>query len=52
MTFNQKINIYRYELNKNTEFKGGLIKNEILNPNKQLEYLGFMYDGSKIRVKT
>lgn len=48
----QKTNIYRYELNKNKEFKGGIIENDIVNPNKQLEYLGFKYDGSKIRVKT
>ena len=48
----KKTNIYRYELNNALELKGGIVKNGIVNPNKQLEYLGFMYDGSKIRIKT
>ncbi|WP_343604812.1 reverse transcriptase domain-containing protein [Fluviicola sp.] len=48
----KKTNIYRYELNQYSEFKGGIVENDIVNPNKQLEYLGFVYDGSKVRVKT
>ncbi|MRJ11316.1 hypothetical protein EDL98_09570 [Ornithobacterium rhinotracheale] len=48
----QKTNIYRYKTTEHSEFKGGLIKDGVVNPNKQLEYLGFMYDGSKVRVKT
>lgn len=48
----KKTNIYRYELNQNFEFKGGILENGEIIPNKQLEYLGFMYDGSKVRVKT
>lgn len=48
----KKTNIYRYELNQNGDFEGGIIENDIVNPNKQLEYLGFLYDGSKVRVKT
>lgn len=48
----EKTKIYRYQLNQALEFKGGLIKKENLNPNFQLEYLGFEYDGSKVRVKS
>ena len=48
----KKTNIYRYELNQDSEFRGGIVENGIINPNKQLEYLGFMYDGFKVRVKT
>ncbi len=48
----QKTNIFRYQYNENLEFRGGIVKNEVINVNKQLEYLGFMFDGSKIRVKT
>lgn len=48
----RKTNIYRYELNLDGEFRGGILENGIINPNKQLEYLGFMYDGVKVRVKT
>lgn len=47
-----KTNIYRYKLNEVLVFKGGIVKDEVLNSNKQLEYLGFMYDGEKVRVKT
>lgn len=47
-----KTNIYRYAMNQNSEFKGGLFEVNRINHNKQLEYLGFMYDGSKVRVKT
>lgn len=47
-----KTNTYRYEMNSELEFKGGIVENGNLNPNKQLEYLGFVYDGLKVRVKT
>ncbi|MGV8135320.1 MAG: reverse transcriptase domain-containing protein [Mangrovibacterium sp.] len=47
----KKTNIYRYEL-KYAKFVGGILEDGRVNPNKQLEYLGFMYDGSKVRVKT
>lgn len=48
----QKTKVYRYNLNDAGEFKGGILQNGLVNPNKQLEYLGFQYDGSKVRVKT
>lgn len=48
----KKTNVYRYELDENSDFKGGMINNNIVNPNKQLEYLGFMYDGSRVLIKT
>lgn len=48
----KKTKIYHYELYKDEKFKGGLFENKKVNPNHQLEYLGFEYDGSKIRVKT
>lgn len=40
----KKTNIYRYELDSNSKFSGGIVENDTVNPNKQLEYLGFMYD--------
>src|SRR5690606_34152769 len=48
----KKTNIYRYE-NINDEFVGGIVneKNEVTQ-NKHLEYLGFQYDGKKVKVKT
>lgn len=48
----KKTNIYRYE-NIEGEYVGGIIneKKEV-SPNKQLEYLGFQYDGKKVKVKT
>ncbi len=48
----QKTNIYRYELNRDSEFVGGILEDDKINTNRQIEYLGFMYDGSKVRVKT
>lgn len=48
----KKTNIYRYELKEDSKFVGGILEDSNVNPNKQLEYLGFMYDGSKVRVKT
>ena len=46
-----KTNIYRYELNQDNILAGGIVVNNIVTTNKQLEYLGFNYDGSKVRVK-
>ncbi|MGB4772788.1 MAG: reverse transcriptase domain-containing protein [Chitinophagaceae bacterium] len=48
----KKTNIWRYELDENGVFKGGIVRDEIVAESKQLLYLGFVYDGSKIRVKT
>lgn len=48
----KKTNIYRYELNEDSKFKGGIVKKGVTNSNKQLEYLGFIYDGSKVRIKS
>src|SRR5690606_4460737 len=48
----KKTNIYRYQLNEDSVFKGGIVKDGTINSNKQLEYLGFMFDGLKVRVKT
>lgn len=39
-------------MKENSEFIGGILEEGKVNPNKQLEYLGFMYDGTKVRVKT
>jgi len=47
----KKTKIYRYGLNKDSEFKGGIVVDGKVNLNKQLEYLGFTYDGYKVRVK-
>ncbi|MEQ9219295.1 MAG: reverse transcriptase domain-containing protein [Cyclobacteriaceae bacterium] len=48
----EKTSVYRYERNSESEFKGGILEDGKVNPNKQLEYLGFSYDGSKVYVKT
>lgn len=49
----KKTNIYRYEIsNSKGEFTGGILENGDVKSNKQLEYLGFEYDGVKVRVKT
>lgn len=48
----KKTNIYRYENDQNAVFKGGILENGKVQPNKQLEYLGFVYNGSKVYVKT
>ncbi len=49
----KKTNIYRYQLDKNGDFTGGILGDDgRINRNKQLEYLGFVYDGMKVRVKT
>jgi hypothetical protein len=47
----KKTNIYRYSNNLGV-FSGGILKDGVIESNKQLEYLGFVYDGNKIRVKT
>ena len=48
----KKTNIYRYQ-EKDGCFNGGVLnENGQIVPNKQLEYLGFEYDGNKVRVKT
>jgi hypothetical protein len=48
----EKTNIYRYE-NIDNEYIGGIVnENNKVIPNKQLEYLGFEYDGKKVMVKT
>ena len=48
----EKTKLYRYELYEDSGFKGGLVDNDEINYNKQLEYLGFEYDGAKVRVKS
>ena len=48
----EKTNIYRYK-RINGEFIGGIVdENNLVVSNKHLEYLGFQYDGKKVRVKT
>lgn len=51
-----KTNIYRYKHNKKNNLVGGKLEseNEIekVNPNYQVEYLGFMFDGTCARIKT
>ena len=48
----EKTKIYRYQKDGN-KFSGGIAAKEgIFSPNRQLEYLGFQYDGSNVRVKT
>lgn len=48
----KKTNIYRYEL-VDGEFEGGILEDGSgISPNKHLEYLGFQYDGKKVKVKT
>ena len=49
----KKTNIYRYQRSNNSGvFSGGIVEKGKVNSNKQLEYLGFEYDGLKVRVKT
>lgn len=48
----QKTNIYRYSPTSEG-FNGGILdESGKISPDKQLEYLGFEYDGNKVRVKT
>jgi hypothetical protein len=48
----KKTNIYRYE-DIDDEFVGGILNDEQdVSENKHLEYLGFQYDGKKVKVKT
>ena len=48
----KKTSIYRYSLDENNKFCGGIVKGDVVSSSKQLEYLGFEYDGHKVRVKT
>ena len=48
----KKTKIYRYNLDENSKFAGGLLDEDTINRNKQLEYLGFVYNGKKVFVKT
>lgn len=47
-----KTNIYRYVIGDDNTLVGGIVKDSVVNLNKQLEYLGFNFDGKKVRVKT
>ena len=47
-----KIHVYRYELGEDETLKGGIVKDKVICSNRQLEYLGFTFDGNKVRVKT
>lgn len=47
-----KTHIYRYELGLDKTLSGGIKKDGVIQPNKQLEYLGFVFDGRKVRVKS
>ena len=48
-----KTHIYRYDENCNGNLVGGILMEDgNVSPNKQLEYLGFAFDGTKVRVKT
>lgn len=47
----EKTKVYRYKTDNESNFKGGIVEDGKVNPNKQLEYLGFTYDGEKVRVK-
>lgn len=47
----KKTNIYRYSMISNT-FCGGMLKDGVITTHKQLEYLGFVFDGEKVKVKT
>ncbi len=46
-----KTHVYRYELDENSRLKGGIVINGLISSNKQLQYLGFTFDGSKAIVK-
>ena len=48
----KKTNVYRYRLNQYSEYIGGIVESGKVSQNKQLDYLGFTYDGKKVRVKT
>lgn len=48
----RKTQTYRYSMEDGV-FKGGIVKDDnTVTPNKQLEYLGFEYNGSNVYVKT
>ena len=46
-----KTNIYRYELT-GSSLKGGIVKSNNTHTTKQLEYLGFVFDGERVLVKS
>ena len=48
----QKTHVYRYELQEDGILRGGLWEQGRINPRRQLEYLGFSFDGNKVLVKT
>ena len=47
-----KTHVYRYELGEDATLIGGIVKDKIVYSNRQLEYLGFAFDGCKVRAKT
>ncbi len=47
----EKQKIYRYCLEKG-KLTGGLVKSGVVNENKQLEYLGFEFNGDGVLIKT
>ena len=47
-----KTHVYRYELGEGDTLIGGILKDGVIHSNRQLEYLGFAFDGSKVRAKT
>jgi hypothetical protein len=48
----KKTKVYRYERGIDGAFVGGIVKDGAVSRNKQLEYLGFNYDGDKVLVKS
>lgn len=46
-----KTHVYRYELDLNNALVGGIVKDGLVHTNKQLEYLGFIFEGDKVKVK-
>lgn len=46
-----KTKTYRYSSSEG-KFRGGLIKDNVVYHNYQLEYLGFRYDGERVLIKT
>lgn len=47
-----KYHVYHYHLSNDGSLKGGLWEDGRINSNKQLEYLGFLFNGKKVLVKT
>lgn len=46
-----KTHVYHYELGHNNALVGGIVKDGVVHTNKQLEYLGFVFEGDKVKVK-